>query len=74
MNVHPNHFGRGAGSALLRFVTEFTDRGCYPALRLISSAGNLDSFSLYNRAGFAPRAVFQDMVVGSCCAIGLAPR
>jgi GNAT superfamily N-acetyltransferase len=63
MNVHPNYFGRGVASALLRFITDFTDRGGYPALRLISSAGNLDSFSLYNRAGFVPRAVFQDMVV-----------
>ncbi|HET8547245.1 MAG TPA: GNAT family N-acetyltransferase [Bryobacteraceae bacterium] len=63
MNVHPEQFGRGVGSALLRFITDFTDRGNFPALRLISSAGNLDSFSLYNRAGFVPRAVFQDMVV-----------
>lgn len=63
MNVHPNHFGRGVASALLRFVTDFTDGGGYPALRLISSAANLDSYSLYNRAGFIPRAVFQDMVV-----------
>jgi GNAT superfamily N-acetyltransferase len=63
MNVHPEHFGRGVARALLGFITDFTDRGNYPALRLISSAGNLDSFSLYNRAGFVPRAVFQDMVV-----------
>ena len=63
MNVHPNHFGRGVASALLRFVAEFTDLGGYPALRLVSSAGNLDSFSLYNRYGFVPRAVFQDMAI-----------
>lgn len=63
MNVHPNHFGRGVAGALLRFITEFTDKGGYPALRLISSAGNLDSYSLYSRAGFVPRAVFQDMMV-----------
>jgi GNAT superfamily N-acetyltransferase len=63
MNVHPDHFGRGVARALLGFITQFTDRGGYPALRLISSAGNLDSFSLYNRAGFVPRAVFQDMVL-----------
>lgn len=63
MNVHPNHFGRGMGSAMLRYIIDFTERGGYSALRLISSAANLDSFSLYNRAGFVPRAVFQDMVL-----------
>jgi GNAT superfamily N-acetyltransferase len=63
MNVHPDYFGRGVASALLGFITNFTDSGNFPALRLISSAGNLDSFSLYNRAGFVPRAVFQDMVL-----------
>jgi GNAT superfamily N-acetyltransferase len=63
MNVHPEHFGRGVGRSLLDFITDLTDRGKFPALRLISSAGNLDSFSLYNRAGFLPRAIFQDMVL-----------
>lgn len=63
MNVHPDYFGRGVARDLLRFITDFTDQGGYPALRLISSAGNLDSFSLYNRAGFFPRAVYQDMVL-----------
>lgn len=63
MNVHPGHFGRGVARALLGFITDFTDRGNFGALRLISSAFNLDSFSLYNRAGFIPRAVFQDMVL-----------
>jgi RimJ/RimL family protein N-acetyltransferase len=63
MNVHPDYFGRGVGRDLLRFITEFTDRGGFPSLRLISSASNLDSFSLYSRAGFVPRAVFQDMVI-----------
>ncbi|HWQ53850.1 MAG TPA: GNAT family N-acetyltransferase [Bryobacteraceae bacterium] len=63
MNVHPDYFGGGIARALLGFITDFTDSGGYPALRLISSAGNLDSFSLYNRTGFVPRAVFQDMVL-----------
>jgi RimJ/RimL family protein N-acetyltransferase len=63
MNVHPDYFGRGVARDLLGFITEFTDRGGFPSLRLISSAGNLDSFSLYSRAGFVPRAVFQDMVI-----------
>ena len=63
MNVHPDYFGQGIARRLLQFIIDFTDNGGYPALRLISSAGNLDSFSLYNRAGFFPRAVYQDMVL-----------
>src|SRR5437879_6415910 len=61
MNVHPNYFGQGVARALLRHIIDYTERKGYKALRLTSSALNLDSFSLYNRAGFVPRAVFQDM-------------
>src|SRR5437016_4464009 len=61
MNVHPNYFGQGVARALLQHIIDFTDRQGYQALRLTSSALNLDSFSLYNRAGFVPRAAFQDM-------------
>jgi GNAT superfamily N-acetyltransferase len=61
MNVHPNHFGGRVARALLQHIIDFTDQRGYKALRLTSSALNLDSFSLYNRAGFVPRAVFQDM-------------
>jgi GNAT superfamily N-acetyltransferase len=60
MNVHPNYFGRHVASGLLKFVTDFADRQHKP-VRLVSSAMNLDSFSLYTRAGFVPRAAFQDM-------------
>jgi GNAT superfamily N-acetyltransferase len=60
MNAHPEFFGRSVARELLRFVTDFADREGKP-LRLMSSAMNLDSFSLYTRAGFVPRAVFQDM-------------
>jgi GNAT superfamily N-acetyltransferase len=62
MNVHPDFFGRGVASALLRFVTDFADREQKP-VRLVSSAMNLDSFSLYTRQGFVPRAAFQDMLI-----------
>lgn len=62
MNVHPNYFGAGAGSALLRYITDFADREGKP-VRLTSSALNLDSFSLYTRHGFVPRHLFQDMVL-----------
>lgn len=60
MNAHPDYAGRGVASALLRFITDFADRERKP-VRLVSSAINLDSFSLYNRAGFVPRSVYQDM-------------
>lgn len=63
MNVHPNYFGMGVGHALLQYIIDFTERRGSKALRLTQSALNLDSFSLYNRAGFVPRHAFQDMVL-----------
>lgn len=63
MNVHPNYFGLGVGRTLLQHIIDFTERSGKKALRLTSSALNLDSFSLYNRAGFVPRCVFQDMTI-----------
>lgn len=63
MNVHPNYFGQGVGGALLREIVDYTDRNGYKALRLTQSAMNLDSFSLYNKAGFVPRCAYQDMHV-----------
>ena len=60
MNVHPNYFGQHVASRLLKFLTELADRHLTP-VRLVSSAMNLDSFSLYTRAGFVPRLAFQDM-------------
>ena len=62
MSVHPNYFKRGVGKALLKSITDVADRKQKP-LRLVSSALNLDSFSLYNRAGFIPRYAYQDMLV-----------
>jgi GNAT superfamily N-acetyltransferase len=60
MNVHPNHFGSGAGRALLDAIIEISEQQGKP-LRLTQSALNLDSFSLYNKSGFVPRQAFQDM-------------
>lgn len=60
MNVHPNYFGKGVARALLTFITEFAKD---KPVRLVSSAMNLDSFSLYTKAGFVPRQAFQDMMV-----------
>ena len=62
MNVHPNYFGRGVAGALLKFITDLADAAGEP-IRLVSSAMNLDSFSLYTRAGFHPRAVYHDMII-----------
>lgn len=72
MNVHPNHFGGGVARALLQSIVDLAERDGKP-LRLVSSAMNLDSFSLYSRAGFAPQVVFQDMVL-AVPAEGLAFR
>ncbi len=63
MNVHPNYFGCGVGRALLGHICDYTDSNGYKSLRLTQSALNLDSFSLYNRAGFVPRHAYQDMVI-----------
>ncbi len=62
MNVHPNHFGAGVAGALLRQIISFAENQDLP-LRLVSSAMNIDSFSLYSRYGFSPFAVYQDMIV-----------
>jgi GNAT superfamily N-acetyltransferase len=62
MNAHPNYFGRGAAAALLRYITALADRQGKP-IRLVSSAMNLDSYSLYTRAGFSAIQLYQDMIV-----------
>ena len=62
MNAHPNYFGQGIARRLLDFITDLADREGKP-VRLVSSAMNLDSFSLYTRAGFVPRQAFQDMIL-----------
>lgn len=62
MNVHPNHFGRGVAGALLRSILATAEELGRP-VRLVSSGMNLDSYSLYTRAGFVPRCAYQDMFV-----------
>ncbi len=64
MNAHPYFFGQGAAAQLLAFITNYADEQGLP-IRLVSSAINLDSFSLYNRAGFVPRIIFHDMFIES---------
>ncbi|MEM1294238.1 MAG: GNAT family N-acetyltransferase [Verrucomicrobiota bacterium] len=62
MNVHPNHFGAKVAGALLAEVIAFAESEGLP-VRLVSSAMNLDSFSLYTRKQFRPIRSFQDMYV-----------
>lgn len=62
MNVHPAHFHRSVATSLLAHVCDVADEAGLP-LRLVSSAMNLDSFSLYSRAGFTPRTLYLDMTL-----------
>lgn len=62
MNVDPAHAGRGLAGRLLREIIARAESAALP-LRLVSSAMNLDSYSLYNRHGFVPTALYQDMLV-----------
>ena len=62
MNVHPEHFGKGLARHLLERIVCLSDKENKPT-RLVSSAMNLDSFSLYTRGGFVPRQIFQDMTL-----------
>ena len=64
MNVHPNYFGQGVARSLVEYIVDYAETNDYPALRLTQSALNLDSFSLYTRAGFVPRYAYQDMLLG----------
>ncbi len=62
LNVDPAYFGRGIARRLLQAVTDQADALGLPT-RLVSSAMNLDSYSLYTRAGFVPYAFFQDILI-----------
>jgi GNAT superfamily N-acetyltransferase len=56
MNVHPNYFGLGVSSALLRHITEFTDKGGYPALRLTSATASPTNWASGTRRFTSRRA------------------
>jgi predicted N-acetyltransferase YhbS len=60
MNAHADHFGRGVARTLLAEIIRRAQAEGKP-VRLVSSCFNLDSYSLYTRAGFVPFATFQDM-------------
>ena len=63
MAVHPEYFGRGVGRGLVDSIIRFTDDNGFKSLRLVSSAMNMDSFSLYNRSGLVPRVSHNDMIL-----------
>jgi len=57
MNTHPALSRKGVAKALLKMIIEIADDLSVP-LRLVSSAFNLDSYSLYTRNGMAPFALY----------------
>lgn len=63
MSVHPSYFGMGIGKALVRHIVDFSETKGYKSIRLVGSAINMDSFSLYNKAGFVPVKSYHDMVI-----------
>lgn len=63
MCVHQNYCRKGVGRLLVNHILDFTRRNDYKSCRLISSAINMDSLSLYNRSGFIPRVTYHDMVI-----------
>ncbi|RJQ56134.1 MAG: GNAT family N-acetyltransferase [Nitrospiraceae bacterium] len=63
MSVHPDYFGIGVGRRLVDHIINYVKTNGYKSCRLVSSAMNIDSFSLYNRAGFIPRMTYQDVVI-----------
>ena len=59
MNASSKFSGQGVAKRLL---AEVVDRAEGLPVRLVSSAMNLDSYSLYTRMGFVPTALYQDMI------------
>ena len=63
MSVHPDYWKRGIGKSMVDHILKFTQEKNYKSCRLVGSAINMNSFSLYNRSGFIPRVVHNDMVI-----------
>jgi len=62
VNTAPDVAAAGVASLMLREACAIADASGLP-LRLVSSASNLDSYSLYHRQGFVARQIFQDMLL-----------
>ena len=59
-NVHPERFRQGVAKGLLQAIIGVARSAGRP-LRLVSSCLNLDSYSLYTRAGLVPYCTYQDL-------------
>ncbi|MDA7898850.1 GNAT family N-acetyltransferase, partial [bacterium] len=70
MNADPAFAGRGVARTLLQ---EIIKRAGKKPIRLVSSALNLDSYSLYTRAKFRPLAIYQDMIIPAETALPPVP-
>ena len=60
VSVHPAAFGRGVARSLMEEIIRIADG---KPLRLVSSAMNIDSFSLYTKLGFVPQATLQSLTL-----------
>jgi GNAT superfamily N-acetyltransferase len=63
MCTHKDCWGKGIGRAMVDHILKFTEENSYKSCRLVGSAINMNSFSLYNRSGFVPRGIYHDMVI-----------
>lgn len=63
MSVDPGFFGRGVGRTLVNGIVREAEKAGAPAIRLVGSAMNMDSLSLYSRSGFVVRQSYHDMVI-----------
>jgi hypothetical protein len=63
MCTHKDYWGKGIGKAMVDYILKFTKENNYKSCRLVGSAINMNSFSLYNRSGFVPRVSYHDMVI-----------
>ena len=63
MNVHPNYYGRRVAVVLRQAIIDESRSRNLPAVRLVQSGMNLDSYSLYTKAGFVPRCSYQDILI-----------
>jgi GNAT superfamily N-acetyltransferase len=63
MCVHKDRWGTGVGRTMVDYILNFTKHRDYKSCRLVGSAINMNSFSLYNRSGFVPRVSYNDMVI-----------